>query len=785
MERQLRAWGLDVTAANVTLYTTLKASNNRVSAAMMRKQGMAVQSVMSQGTTLNTSYWLVPINEGQPLAPALAKYKVPPELVSEASEGQVDFSRWHILDKSCPREKLGLGVSEIVLHMKHDTRFLAGDSQATGAKAGDSEATGAKARGEGAATGAQAEAVEVSVIKASASTAAAVVVAAPSAVSEKPGQTTLRELTRLASDDADASERRKHQVTVELVDSVKKAVAAGRYSSPDANDSTTVEFWARSVLETFEEAAKLREAAATGAAGSVEESAAVALTQRPIYKLFPAFVAKQLIAGPSYQSLAIFGEWFTRLAATGAVLPPLAVLIQRLAKYELTSSDAIATEGVSLEDRTHFFQSPLYNDFRSRRADAMLAKAKVADGAERIKILDIIIAVTGAGEEVNRLAVIAKTLFDQTLPMGDRVEYALKVRERASVAAQWQPDAPLAQLEPFTSIEVGMKDVSWASLSAGAGLILQHQKAAAVPHPVLKQVVLFMGEILAATGASEPSPDVCSFLCEVIGARLGCIHWRPSQPPAPAVWGDATLAIYKLTAKFVPSKVPWEGSNVHLLALKAQHEAAVTHAVVAATGAIADAAVAAFEKTLQASVSAATGACGGDSTTPSANQEEMAEDETTEPESTANAAEPSSAASSANSAGSAEKAAAASEQTLLAATGAAAKGAAASELMPAWMKPGATVLLSVKRNLELYNQKKAKIEAVLTREVKVMMLEGPKKGDVTKMNPMALSLVAEQEPPKKLFPETAATMAPPQPPPQKKQKTLDQEWAAAEGLLGM
>ena len=77
--------------------------------------------------------------------------------------------------------------------------------------------------------------------------------------------------------------------------------------------------------------------------------------------------------------------------------------------------------------------------------------------------------------------------------MSDRVEYALKVRERASVAAQWQPDAPLAQLEPFTSIEVGMKDVSWASLSAGAGLILQHQKAATVPHPVLKQVVLFMG----------------------------------------------------------------------------------------------------------------------------------------------------------------------------------------------------------------------------------------------------------------------------------------------------
>jgi hypothetical protein len=101
------------------------------------------------------------------------------------------------------------------------------------------------------------------------------------------------------------------------------------------------------------------------------------------------------------------------------------------------------------------------------------------------------------------------------------------------------------------------------------------------------------------------------------------------------------------------------------------------------------------------------------------------------------------------------------------------------------MKPGTIVLLSVKRNKELYDARKAKVEAVLSREIKVLMLEGPKEGEVIKMNPMALSLVAEQEPPKKLFPETAATMAPPQPPPQKKQKTLEQEWAAAEELLGM
>ena len=84
-------------------------------------------------------------------------------------------------------------------------------------------------------------------------------------------------------------------------------MAAGRFNSPDGNDSTTVELWARSVFETFEEAAQLRkkeQPAATGAAGLAGESAT--------------------------------------------------------------------------------------------RANAMLAKAKVANGEERVKILNIIIAATGA-----------------------------------------------------------------------------------------------------------------------------------------------------------------------------------------------------------------------------------------------------------------------------------------------------------------------------------------------------------------------------------------------------
>ena len=76
-------------------------------------------------------------------------------------------------------------------------------------------ATGAQA-----ATGAQGAAAEVIDTSASGSTNCAVVVAAPSDVSEQqqPPRTTLRQLTRLASDDTDSREKRMRQVTIDLVD---------------------------------------------------------------------------------------------------------------------------------------------------------------------------------------------------------------------------------------------------------------------------------------------------------------------------------------------------------------------------------------------------------------------------------------------------------------------------------------------------------------------------------------------------------------------------------------
>ena len=259
-------------------------------------------------------------------------------------------------------------------------------------------------------------------------------------------------------------------------------------------------------------------------------------------------------------------------------------------------------------------------------------------------------------------------------------------------------------------------------------------------------------------------------MCEDIGARLGRIHWRPTQLPATVAWCEAIQTIYKLTAKFAPSKVPCEGSSVHLLVVKAEHEKALTVALVAATSANADAAAAA-----QAAASAATGAS-EDSATPEANTEGEAASA-----SNGIAAEPSSSVNVASACS------VANEQTLLAAASAASdeamtratKSSAASEL-PKLMKPGAFAKLTVTRHKELYNGFQGKVEALLATEVQVTMLEGQKKGEMTKFNPKPLTLVSEPEPPKKLFAEAASVA-----PLQKKQKTEAREWAYAADILGL
>ena len=87
--------------------------------------------------TFKTTFFTVPKVEGAEVPPdSFAAYVVPEEVVREAAESAdmtFDFSSFWVVDESCPRELLGLGVSRIELslasitstqHAKHSCRKL-------------------------------------------------------------------------------------------------------------------------------------------------------------------------------------------------------------------------------------------------------------------------------------------------------------------------------------------------------------------------------------------------------------------------------------------------------------------------------------------------------------------------------------------------------------------------------------------------------------------------------------------------------------------------------------
>ena len=98
-------------------------------------------------------------------------------------------------------------------------------------------------------------------------------------------------------------------------------------------------------------------------------------------------------------------------------------------------------------------------------------------------------------------------------------------------------------------------------------------------------------------------------------------------------------------------------------------------------------------------------------------------------------------------------------------------------------------MITVTKHKSKHNGFKGKTQAVLSRGIKVAMLDGPEKGRATQFNPKCCTLVAEAESPKPLFAKSEAPKTDPEEaseaPPQKKQKTQAEEWAGAADLLGL
>ena len=92
----------------------------------MLKSVYGATKEIKHALTFKTSFYTVPKAAGAEVPPALfAKWVVPEEKVKQAAESgdvEFDFSGFWVVDQSCPREKLGMGVSTITLSLASSTR---------------------------------------------------------------------------------------------------------------------------------------------------------------------------------------------------------------------------------------------------------------------------------------------------------------------------------------------------------------------------------------------------------------------------------------------------------------------------------------------------------------------------------------------------------------------------------------------------------------------------------------------------------------------------------------
>lgn len=243
-----------INEANVRLYYQCKELHGRCSGRLLAAEA-SKQRELSAGVAIETAFWLVPkTNFGglaatgaaapgaEQLPPDVACYQVSAATIEEQAMGcQLDLQKYYVVDQACPRQLLGMGVSQVVLQMKAVDRVVRQvDSHVDAA----SEVSGFTGRASTASPQPKAL-LDVGGFAAAAAPGAAVP-AATGAVAEDsprpspPATKKSRTLERGHSDPA--------VVTKELLHNMRSAAEAGAFYSTDPNDHKTVEFWARWTL---------------------------------------------------------------------------------------------------------------------------------------------------------------------------------------------------------------------------------------------------------------------------------------------------------------------------------------------------------------------------------------------------------------------------------------------------------------------------------------------------------------------------------------------------------
>ncbi|CAJ1332065.1 unnamed protein product [Effrenium voratum] len=401
---------------------------------------------MRQSTTVKQSLYVVQQESSALSNPKVAEGIVPASDLADVPPGLLEQGVVFV-DQVVPRELLGKNVSVIELALGvHRSRDISASPHALG---GDQQ----------------------TVVPAGEASTDNVAEPAPSASSQDlPEAKRQRLLVPRMSEEMGAD-----SAAEEIAENCKQAFLAGRISSQDALDSTTVLFWVQFAAQLDDYA-----------------------------KLLIKYLVKTVLNPPkaiAFADVQVFATAFRELDKVPGLLPDTGRAICALAAYDIRSRGDLSIS-LNLQQQTIFYKSDFYKSFMQHRASERILAVKAnvaADVGQRLAAVTSILEDGNLTDHQKEDLQFAQTIFGAASEE-TKLDFLMSQAGRLDTLATWEPTDARLRLKRFLDKTNAWKDADPAQFLDDCLRLVNTGSVAHIQHPVVRSLVAMLGKLVAACG---------------------------------------------------------------------------------------------------------------------------------------------------------------------------------------------------------------------------------------------------------------------------------------------
>ena len=241
------------------------------------------------------------------------------------------------------------------------------------------------------------------------------------------------------------------------------------------------------------------------------------------FTLFLVCLAQKSHCFPHWQH---FKGIFPRLlAAAGDQLPQSiadeANLLESLANTPALPHEPVNVSGVPVLLRTKFYNCNLYRSFMRHRVVLSLVGAQAATTNEaRLEFLEPCRDLQGLPDDLAQAVLCALQVFDDSVPLADRVDYIRTGGAKDNLAINWDPSGAVGVVAKLFQEAPDLSMVDYTTLAIAAKAVMKSDHVEDNVNPLLKQAILLIHEF---EEAAVPDDIKNPILAQSLHLRLGIL----------------------------------------------------------------------------------------------------------------------------------------------------------------------------------------------------------------------------------------------------------------------